>query len=338
MRAAIMTGPKQPLALREVARPSLNPGQVLVALESCGVCHTDLHVWSGSAVATDQPEGLILGHEGIGRIVELGAGVAHLKIGTRIGVPWIHDTCGHCRECLGGAESFCQAHRAHGFNVHGAFAEYVAVDARFAVPLGPDSDPLSSAPLMCAGVTAYGAIGKARLAPGMVCAVFGCGGLGQYAIQLAQRAGASVIALDVSAEKLARARELGAAHAVMMNDQTPDVLRTLGGADACINFAPTPKTWEAMLAGIRPRGRIVAAAMVSNPVPLNQEWLTASGVEITGTSVGTRLQMQELLQIHAERPLLAEISPIALADINAGMTALSKGEVAGRLVIDFTRH
>lgn len=337
MRAAVLNGIGQPLSLRDVRRPVPQAGQVLVKLESCGVCHTDLHVWSGSAVASDAPGSLILGHEGIGRIVEIGAGVTHLEIGSHVGVPWIHDTCGHCAECLSGHESFCQAHRAHGFNVHGAFAEYVAVDGRFAVPLADGADPILSAPLMCAGVTAYGAVKKARIGPGQMCAIFGCGGLGQYAIQLAKRCGAKVIALDVSEGKLATARALGADHVVNLTGGALEELRALGGADACINFAPTAATWAAMIAAIKPRGRIIAAAMVHDPVPLNQEWLTATGVEITGTSVGTRLEMAELLRIHAERPLTAEIGRINLNDINEGMAALAKGEVSGRLVIDFAK-
>ena len=335
MRAAVLARTGEPLQLREVPRPVPGPGQVLVRLDSCGVCHTDLHVWSGSAVPANRTDGLILGHEGIGRVAEFGPGVAHLRCGTLVGVPWLHDTCGHCAECLGGHESFCQAHRAHGFNVHGAFAEYVVVDERFAVPLSDRIDPLQTAPLMCAGITAYGAVMKAQLGPGMTCAIFGCGGLGQYAIQLAQRFGATVIALDLSDSKLSAARDLGAAHTIRMDRDAIDRLKAIGGADACINFAPSTATWSAITAAIKPRGRIIAAAMVSEPVPLNQEWLTATGVEITGTSVGTRLEMRALMHINETQPLAADIKPNRLEEINEGLAALARGQVAGRLVIDF---
>ena len=335
MRAAILVGTGQPLQLREVPRPIPASGQVLVRLESCGVCHTDLHVWSGSAVPVHRPDCLILGHEGIGRVAELGPGVTHLQPGAFVGVPWLHDTCGHCTECLAGHESFCQAHRAHGFDVHGAFAEYVVVDAHFAVPLADAVDVMQTAPLMCAGITAYGAVTKARLGPGMTCAIFGCGGLGQYAIQLARRCGASVVALDLSDSKLSAAHALGADHTIKMDGDAIERLRAIGGAEACINFAPSTATWAAITAAIKPRGRIIAAAMVHEPVPLNQEWLTATGVEITGTSVGTRLEMRELMRIHNAQPLAADIKPIRLEEINDGLAALSRGQVSGRLVIDF---
>jgi propanol-preferring alcohol dehydrogenase len=337
MRAAVLVRTGDPLQLREVARPVPGPGQALVRLESCGVCHTDLHVWSGSAVPTNRTDCLILGHEGVGRVVELGPDVAHLQLGSFVGVPWLHDTCGYCTECLAGQESFCQAHRAHGFNVHGAFAEYVVVDERFAVPLGDRVDALRTAPLMCAGITAYGAVTKARLGPGVTCAIFGCGGLGQYAIQLARRCGSTVIALDLSDSKLSAARDLGADHTIRMDGDAIDRLRAIGGVDACINFAPSTATWAAIIAAIKPRGRIIAAAMVSEPVPLNQEWLTATGVEITGTSVGTRLEMRELMHIHNTQPLAADIRPIRLEEINDGLVALSRGQVSGRLVINFAR-
>ncbi len=335
MRAAVLVRSGQPLQLREVPRPIPAPGQILVHLESCGVCHTDLHVWSGAAAPANWPDCLILGHEGVGRVAELGPGVTHLQPGLFVGVPWLHDTCGRCAECLAGYESFCQAHRAHGFDVHGAFAEYVVVDQRFAVPLGDRVDTLRTAPLMCAGVTAYGAVTKARLRPGMICAIFGCGGLGQYAIQLARRCGASVVALDLSDSKLSAARDLGADHTVRMDRDAIDRLRAIGGVEACINFAPSTVTWAAMTAAIKPRGRIIAAAMVHEPVPLNQEWLTATGVEITGTSVGTRLEMRELMHINHAQPLAADIKAIRLEEINEALGALSRGQVSGRLVIDF---
>jgi len=331
MRAALLQEAGRPLLLCDVPVPALTAGQLLVRLDACGICHTDLHVQGGGSPA-HRP--LILGHEGIGRVADIAPGVDGWRLGDRIGVPWLHDTCGHCRECLSGAESFCQAQRAHGYNVDGAFAEYVAVDARYAVRLPETIDPIEAAPLMCAGVTAYGAVRTARIGLGSVCAIFGCGGLGLFAVQLAVRAGATVVALDIAPSKLDRARELGAHHAVLVDDETIGRLKALGGVSAAINFAPTDATWPIMLAAIRPRGVIVAAAMVAKPVQVSQEWLAATGVTITGTSVGTRLEMEELMRLHADRPILSETQTLALSGVNEGLERLSRGEVAGRLVID----
>jgi propanol-preferring alcohol dehydrogenase len=250
-------------------------------------------------------------------------------------MPWIHDTCRCCPECLSGHESFCQFQRANGFSVHGAYAEYMVADAAFVVPVPEHLDPVAVAPLMCAGLTAYGGVKRARLAPGSRVAIFGCGGLGLYAIQIARRAGAEVFAVDVSEAKLAQARRCGAEHFLIGGPGTGDEIRAAGGVDAVINFAPTPATWPAMLASVRPLGRIVAAALVSEPVTVSQDWLTLTGVEITGTSVGTRLELQDLLRMHARQPFDLELTPIRLEDVNAALDALEAGRVNGRQVIDF---
>jgi len=335
MRAMALRAPGQPLEMAELPIPEPGPGEVLVRLLACGVCHTDVHIRDGSVGCAAMPAGLILGHEGVGRVIACGNGVDAALQDEMVGMPWIHDTCGTCRECLGGHESFCQLQRANGFSVHGAYAEYMVADARFVARIPDGLDPIAAAPLMCAGLTAYGGVRRARLSSGSRVAVFGCGGLGLYAIQIARRAGAEVFAVDVSAAKLEQARRCGADHALTAGGHTGEEIRAAGGVDAVINFAPTAATWPAMLAAVRPLGRIVAAALVSEPVPVSQDWLTLTGVEITGTSVGTRLQLQELLGMQAREPFLAELTTVRLGEANAALDALEAGRVNGRQVIDF---
>lgn len=337
MRAAALRAPGRPLELVELPIPEPGPGEVLVRLLACGVCHSDVHIRAGHMVPAAPPAGLILGHEGVGRVEACGPGADPALVGALVGMPWIHDTCGACDECLGGLESFCQRQRANGFDLHGAYAEWMVADARFVARLPEDIDPLAAAPLMCAGLTAYGGVRRARLSPGARVAVFGCGGLGLYAIQIARRAGAEVTAVDVSAAKLEQARRCGAQRTVLAGPQAGEEIRDAGGVDAAINFAPTPATWPAMVRALRPLGRIVAAAIVSEPVALSQEWLTLTGVEVTGTSVGTRLELQELLRLHAQEPFLSEITPIRLEEADAALDALEAGRVNGRQVIDLRR-
>ena len=278
-----------------------------------------------------EPSPFILGHEGVGIVAELGAGVTDWSIGDRAGAAWLHRTCGECSECSEGEGSFCQNQTAHGFNVPGTFAEYVVADSRFAARL-PEGDAAALAPLLCAGLTAYGAIRRADLKQGEVCAIFGCGGLGLYAVQLAVRMGAKVIAVDKDSKKLALAAALGAD---MTLDASAAGWSTDERAHICINFAPTPATWDLMLAAIRPRGRIVAAAMVPQPVKLSQEWLASTGVRITGASVGTRAQMAELMAIHARQKLIGEITKIRLDELSGALLALDKGTAAGRYCVVF---
>ncbi len=335
MLAAVLTAPGQKLDLRQMPIPTPGPGELLIKLEACGVCHTDLHVRDGSAIAAQHPEPLILGHEGIGRVVALGAGTGRNRLDQRVALPWLHDTCGHCRECLTGWESFCAEQRAHGFSVQGGFAEYAVVQERFATRIPGGLDPVEAAPLLCAGVTAYGAVAKAELAPGKTCMILGCGGLGLYAIQLAKRAGARVIAVDTTPHKLAIARQAGADHVFLASEDAGGRTRDLGGADACINFAPSTATWASMTQAIRPRGWIIAVAMVPDPVPLNMEWLTYTGVRITGTSVGTRQELGDLLRISADAKLTVPTERIPLTAVNDALDRLAQSQIDGRVVIDF---
>lgn len=336
MRAALMAAPRRQLELRRLEIPRPGAGELLVKLEACGVCHTDLHVVDAPSFPPGAPQPLILGHEGVGIVVERGPGAVRTPLGARVGAPWLHDTCGRCRPCSTGFESFCGEQRAHGYSVNGAFAEYILVQERF-VPLVPEAlDPLSAAPLMCAGVTAYGAVLKADLTPAKNCAVIGCGGLGQYAVQLAKLAGAKVIAIDTSPAKLERARALGADAAVLAGPEAGAQIRALGGADACLNFAPTIRVWPMLVEAINPLGWIISVAMISEPVPLVLEWLTYNGVRITGTSVGTRQELTDLLALAARHQLRIPIEAVALEAINSAFERLRSGNVDGRLAIDFT--
>ena len=323
MLAATLKDYGGPLQIGSVRRPKRAAGQILIKLEASGVCHSDVHVWKGGLRPPSHPVPFILAHEGVGRVAALGAGVADWCVGERAGAAWIHNACGVCDECVAGEASFCQTHNAHGFNMPGTFAQYVVADARFAARL-PEGDAVLLAPLLCAGLTAYGALKRAEIKAGETVAIFGCGGLGLYGVQLAHRLSARVIAVDRDAAKVQLAVAFGA------EASAPD-----SKAHVCINFAPTPATWPLMVKMIRPRGRIIAAAMVPEPVGLNQEWLTGTGVRITGTSVGTRAQMAELMALHARTPLHSEVTRITLHEATQALTALDQGLAKGRYCIVF---
>lgn len=334
MRAAILDGYGQPLRLVDLPMPVPGPGEILIRLEASGVCHSDVHIWKGETRPAAAPDPFILGHEGVGVVEALGPGVTDWQLGDRAGAAWIHDTCGICDLCRSGHESFCAAQRAHGFNVPGTFAEYVVAKAAFAVRV-PEGGAAALAPLMCAGLTAFGAVERAQVAHGETCAIFGCGGLGLYAIQIAARRGARVVAVDSDPAKLDLARRMGASEVVLatpaLAEGWPEALR----AHATINFAPTPRSWPAMQAATRPLGRIVAAAMVSEPVPLSQEWLTWTGITITGTSVGSRSQMVEMMQEHARQPFESAVVKIRLQDVSEALAALANGRARMRYCVEF---
>ncbi len=334
MWAARLQQTGQPLVIEKIPVPKPGPGELLVRLEASGICHTDLHVAHGANFPKGAPQPLTLGHEGIGKVVDKGPGTT-TAIGTRIGAPWLHDTCGHCRSCLTGRESYCPSQLAHGYTAHGTYAEYVIVKESFAAPIPGRFVAQRAAPLLCAGITAFGGVEKADLSPGKVVVILGCGGLGQYGLQLARLAGARVIAIDVNADKLDQARLMGAEACIPADDQAADKVRALGGADAVLNFAPTARIWPLVTDMVNNFATIVSVAMVEEPVPLVLEWLTYNGVNITGTSVGTRQQMLDFLELADRHDLGIDIETVRLADINHALARLSRGEVRGRLVIDF---
>jgi propanol-preferring alcohol dehydrogenase len=340
MKAARLTAQRAPLEMVELPVPSPGPNEVLLRLETCGVCHTDVHIRDGAEALAEGTLPLTLGHEGVGIVEAVGPGVTRIRRGERFGVPWLHDTCLTCRDCLTGHESICADQRAHGMHVDGAFAEYVLIDPAFAVRIPDSLDPLHAAPLLCAGVTAYGAVLKARLRPGDTCAVFGCGGLGQYAIQLARLAGARVIAIDTLPSRLAEAERLGAAHVLISNAETGAGLRALGGADACLNFAPTAAVWPAVVAGLKNRGRFISVAMPREPVALSLTWLTWVTPVITGSSVGGRQELADLVALAAIQSISIAIESIPLHAVNDALDRLSgakrESPVRGRMVIDFS--
>jgi len=334
MRAAFAVGYGKPLEIREVPIPEPGPGELLIRLETCGVCHSDLDVRKGSTAPPESAFPLILGHEGIGTVVARGAGCNMIEEGTRVGLPWMHDTCGQCRQCLTGHESFCADHRGHGFDVNGGFAEYAIVKEAYTALIPEAIGSADAAPLLCAGVTAYGGLRKAGLAPGKTCAIFGIGGLGQYGIQIAKASGARVVAVDASPQKLEIARRLGADDALLAGDDAGGKIRDIGGADACINFAPSNRVWDDIVTAINPLGRVISVAQVPEPVSLNLEWLIYTGVNVTGSSVGTRQELRDLLALGAECGLAIDIETIPLSDADAALDRLERGEVKGRQVID----
>jgi len=210
MKAAILHGFKKPLSIEEVERPHPEAHEVLIQVEACGACHSDLHVadgdWTQLAGIVKRP--LILGHEIAGHVVERGPAVHDLQIGDRVGVPWIHWSCGECEFCREGNENLCSRQKITGVTVDGGYAEFVKAPATHALKIPDGLSALEAAPLFCAGLTVYRALKGAGIVPGQRLAVFGIGGLGHLAVQFGRAFGAEVTAIDISPEKLELANPL----------------------------------------------------------------------------------------------------------------------------------
>ena len=208
-RAAVVNDFDAPLTLDEVPWRELEPGQIRVRVEACGLCHTDIHAAHGDWPIKPSPP-FIPGHEGVGIVDELGPGVTEVALGDRVAMPWLGYACGTCDYCVSGWETLCESQQNMGYSIDGAFGEYAIAYARYVVKVPEAIDPFDAAPLTCAGVTTYKAVKVAGIRSSDLVAVFGVGGLGHLAIQYAAIAGGRVVAVDLVDEKLELARELGA--------------------------------------------------------------------------------------------------------------------------------
>ncbi len=336
MLAALCAAPGAPLEISRIDVPKPGRGEIMVKMESCGVCFSDLHLRDGDENLPDALYPLVLGHEGIGRVVRHGAGCADAPdIGQRVGLPWLYDTCLDCKPCLTGAETFCASQNARGIQRHGAFAQYAILDSHFACVIPDEIDPIAGAPLLCAGLTAWSALKKTRIAPGLRVLIIGAGGLGQYAILIAKAYGAHVIVVDSEASKLDEAVRLKADEVYLAGPQVGKAIQQAGGADVTVNFAPSAAVWQTIETAVNPMSDVVAVALVHQPVDLSMMWLIDGGHRVFGSSVGSRQELREFLAFSARNPLDTDVETIAFRDVNTALDRLKAGRVTGRLCIDF---
>lgn len=300
MKAAVAHEYGGPLRLEEVEIPEPGQGQIVMEVETCGLCHTDIHAVHGDwPVKSKMP--LIPGHEGVGRVARVGPGVTEVKEGDRVALPWLAWACGNCEYCASGWETLCPEQEMAGYSIDGSYAEYARGFARYVSKVPDGVDPLDAAPLTCAGVTTYKAVKVSGARPSDLVAVFGIGGLGHMAVQYARVAGATVVAVDLVDRKLEIAEELGAAHT--FNPKKHDVveeIQKLGGADAAVSTAVSPKAFEQAYQSLRPGGTLVFVGLpAENTVELPIFETVLQGITVKGSIVGTRVDLAEVFELHA---------------------------------------
>ena len=291
MKAAILQEFKKPLVLEEVPRPELEAHEVLIQVEACGVCHSDLHLadgdWPQLAAIVKKP--LILGHEIAGRVVGRGAAVRDLQIGDRAGVPWIHWTCGECAFCQEGYENLCLRQKITGVTVDGGFAEFLKAPASHALKIPDGLSSVEVAPLFCAGVTVHRALKQVRMSSGERLAVFGIGGLGHIAVQLARELGTEIIAVDVSERKLELARTLGATSGLNISSTNAiKELRAKGGVHVALVTSAAKAAYDMAFSCLRPTGTLLVVGLPSENLCFPPILMSAKEVHIRASAVGTR--------------------------------------------------
>ncbi|HWO67929.1 MAG TPA: zinc-dependent alcohol dehydrogenase [Umezawaea sp.] len=331
-----MTDFSAPLELREVPIPAPGPQQILIRMETCGICHTDIHIAHGDwPIKPELP--LIPGHEGIGIVERVGEGVAASRIGQRVALPWLGSACGQCGFCVSGWETLCESQRNTGYSIDGGYAEYAVADARYVVAVPDGVPPLEAAPLTCAGVTSYKAVLTGRVGPADRVAVFGVGGLGHLAIQYARHAGGFVTGVDIKAEKLELARQLGAEQVLDASIGDPAaVIQAQGGADVAIVLAAAPSAYEQALRSLRRGGRLVCVGIPAGgvlPVPIFDA--VTRGISVIGSIVGTRKDLAEVFALHAAGRTTVTAESRKLEEINQAFSDVLANRIQARLVIEY---
>jgi propanol-preferring alcohol dehydrogenase len=336
MRAAVVRAFGQPLSIEDVPIPTPGPGEVLVKIMASGVCHTDLHAAAGDwPVKPTLP--FIPGHEGAGIVVALGAGVSGLREGDPVGIAWLHDACGACEHCITGWETLCEAQHNSGYGVNGSFAEYAIGAAAYVGRLPERPDFSALAPILCAGVTTYKGIKETEARPGEWIVVSGVGGLGHVAIQYARAMGLHVAAVDVTSDKLAMARALGAE--VVVNGRTSgaveEVLRaTGGGAHGVLVTAVSVAAFGQALRMVRRKGTVSLVGLPPGDFPTPIFDVVLKRITIRGSIVGTRQDLTEALAFATDGRVTAHVNHARLEDVNEVFHALKAGQVDGRMVLD----
>lgn len=337
MKAAVVTAFNEALQIVERDVPVPGPGQVLVRLETCGLCHTDIHAAGGDwPVQPSLP--FVPGHEGVGIVEVVGDGVTSRRIGERVAIAWLGSACGACGYCVDGRETLCEMQENSGYSIDGAFAEYALAAAAYVVPVPDGISSVDAAPLSCAGVTTYKAMKVAQIVPTERVGVFGIGGLGHLAVQYAAIMGASVVAIDIADDKLDLALELGAEHVVNASRTEPRAaLEALGGLDVAVVLAASPHVFEEAFSSLRRGGRLICVGLPGDgatmEIPIFETVL--KGNSIIGSIVGTRQDLTEVFALHAAGRTRVVAQTRSLDDVNEAIAEVLSGSVPARLVFEF---
>jgi alcohol dehydrogenase, propanol-preferring len=336
MKAAVVHQFKEPLRIEDVPKPEPGPDEAVFKVEAAGLCHTDIHAAHGDwPVKPTLP--LIPGHEGVGIVESVGRHVKHLKEGDRVALPWLAYACGTCEHCVSGWETLCLSQLNAGYSVNGSYGEYAKGFGNFLSKVPDGINPYEAAPLTCAGVTTYKAVKAAGVRPSQLVAVFGIGGLGHLAMQYARVAGAAVVAVDIQEDKLQIARELGAEYTVNAKEQDPiEEIQKLGGAHVAVVLAVSPRAFEQAYRSLRRGGTLSMVALpADNDIRLPIFETVLNAIKIQGSIVGTRVDLQEVFELHRYGKTKVLFEKIGLDQVNTAFDSVLQGtNQQPRLVFD----
>jgi len=317
---------EHPLKEVEVPEPTPGPGEVRIRVRACGVCHTDLHTVEGELDLPRLP--IIPGHQIVGVVDQLGAEVTRFRLGDRVGVAWLHSSCGQCDFCRRGLENLCDQARFTGLHADGGYAQYTVVPADFAYPIPSGFPDLQAAPLLCAGVIGYRSLRLSEIQPGERLGLYGFGASAHVTIQVARHWGCEVFVFTRSEEHKQHARELGAAWVGDARDEPPVLL------DSAITFAPAGWIVLEALRVLRKGGTVAINAIHMSPIPEMKYGLIYGERTLRSVANMTRRDAEELLQLAAQIPIHTDVEVYPLAEANRVLQRLKDRLVRGAAVLE----
>ncbi|MBS3921201.1 MAG: zinc-dependent alcohol dehydrogenase family protein [Deltaproteobacteria bacterium] len=317
---------KKPLRMEDLPNPVSGPGEILVKVSVCGVCHTELDEIEGR-LKPKLP--VILGHQVIGRVAGLGSGTKRFKLGDRVGIAWIYSACGKCDFCVGGNENLCPDFKGTGCDANGGYAQYTAVDENYAYCIPERFSDSQAAPLLCAGAIGYRDLMLSNIKKGQVLGLFGFGASAHIVIQVARHWGCEVFVFTRGEEHQNLARRLGASWVGAPEDQPPQKLH------CAVDFTPVGETVPRALQLLEKGGRLVVAVIRKrNPIPpLDYSQHLWDEKEIKSVANITRKDAEDFLSLAAEIPIIPEVQEFQLADANQALILLKQGRIQGSGVL-----
>lgn len=324
MRAMVMTGAKKPLELREIPIPKPNENQVLVKIKACGVCRTDLHIIDGELPSPKLP--LVIGHQIVGEVVQLGSGVHQFKVGDRVGIPWLGGSCGHCTYCTQGQENLCDQALYTGYQIDGGYAEFCVANASYIFPIPSLYTDLEAAPLLCGGLIGFRSLklteGAKRIG------FYGFGSAAHLLIQVVNYWGGEVYAFTRPGSKSQEfAKKLGAVWTGSSEEMPPLPL------DAAIIFAPVGSLVPAALKAVKKGGIVVCAGIHMSDIPSFPYSILWGERMLRSVANLTRQDGEELLELAPKIPIRTEVNLYPLEEANQALDDFRHGRFPGTAVI-----
>lgn len=314
-----------PLYISDYPLPDITADEILMKVKTCGVCHTDLHIIEGDIPLKKFP--VVVGHQAIGEVIDIGQNVKRFKIGDRVGVPWLYSTCGKCKYCLGGNENLCDEENFTGYHADGGFAEYLKIRSEYAYLIPENFSYENAAPLMCAGIIGYRALKISGIKPFEKLGLYGFGASAHLTIQVARYWGCKVYVFSRSSEHRKLAEKLGAVWTGTPDQNTPERL------DAAISFAPTGEIVPFALKNLDKGGILALAGIYTTPIPKFDYSLIYHERVIRSVANSTRNDANEFLKLAGKIPVKTEVEVFPFEEANRALQLLKQGKINGAAVL-----